>query len=186
MQPVLFGPVQRSVVAALIPRLAPSASVLDIGCGTGRLLDRFGKAMPVSRLVGLDRSTGMAKTARYLRPILRIERATAESLPHPSGCFDAVITTISFHHWSDKSAATSEVFRVLRPGGLFALADVSVDDLPVWPSSLWAVARRHMDDMPALDDRHHHLERAGFRVVEATPTLHGHWISLTLAERPPT
>jgi ubiquinone/menaquinone biosynthesis C-methylase UbiE len=186
MQPVFFGPVQRSVVAALAPRLSPSASVLDIGCGTGRLLDQIGTEWPFSRLVGLDRSTGMAKAALAVRPALGIEQASAEALPHPSDCFDAVVTTVSFHHWSDKTAAVSEVFRVLRPGGLFALTDISVDDLPGWPGRLWAVARRHMHDMPALDERHRLLERAGLRVVEVTPTLHRRWIRLTLAERPPT
>ena len=185
MQPVLFGPVQRSVVAGLVPRLPPSASVLDMGCGTGRLLDRIGTVLPAARLVGLDRSTGMAEAARHLRPRLRIERASAEALPHPSACFDAVVTTISFHHWSDKTAAISEVFRLLRPGGLFALTDISVDDLPGWPRSLWALPRRHMDDMPALNERHRLLESAGLRVIEVTPTLHRRWLSLTLTERPP-
>ena len=64
--------------------------------------------------------------------------------PHPDRCFDVVITTVSFHHWSDKSAALAEVFRVLRPGGLFALTDVSLDDLPARPRSLWALARQRM------------------------------------------
>jgi ubiquinone/menaquinone biosynthesis C-methylase UbiE len=184
MQPVLFGPVQRSVVAALAPRLSPSATVLDIGCGTGRLLDRIGTVLPASHLVGLDRSTGMVTAAQHLRPQLRIERASAEALPHPGACFDAVVTTISFHHWSNKPAALAEVFRVLRPGGLFALTDMSVDDLPAWPGSLWAVARRHMEDMPALEERQRLLENAGLQVVTVGPMLHRRWIKLTLAMRP--
>jgi ubiquinone/menaquinone biosynthesis C-methylase UbiE len=158
--------------------------VLDIGCGTGRLLDRIATVLPAEQLVGLDRSNGMAAAAAHIRPQLRIERATAEALPHPSACFDAVVTTISFHHWSDKATAVAEVFRVLRPAGLFALTDVSVDDLPLWPGSLWAILRRHMADMPSLAERQELLEKAGLRVVEVTPMLHHRWINLTLAERP--
>lgn len=139
---------------------------------------------PGFRLVGLDRSNGMARAAGHLRPSLNVGRASAEALPHPSGCFDAVVTTISFHHWSDKTAAVSEVCRVLRPGGLFALTDISVDDLPRWPGGLWAAARRRMDDMPTIDERNGLLETAGLRVVEAAPTFHHRWIILTLAERP--
>jgi ubiquinone/menaquinone biosynthesis C-methylase UbiE len=158
--------------------------VLDIGCGTGRLLDRIAKVLPAARLVGLDRSEGMAVATRHLRPQLLIERGSAEALPHSSACFDAVVTTISFHHWSDKIGAIAEVFRVLRPGGLFALTDMSVDDLPLWPGGLWSVLRRHMGKMPPLSERQRLLEEGGLRIVEVIPTLHRRWIKLTLAERP--
>jgi hypothetical protein len=77
----------------------------------------------------------------------------------------------------------AEVFRVLRPGGLFALTDVSIDDLPSRPAPVWAVARRRMDDMPALDERDRLIKGAGFRVVDVLPTLHRRWITLTIAER---
>jgi ubiquinone/menaquinone biosynthesis C-methylase UbiE len=183
-QSLLFGPVQRSVVATLAPRLPASGVILDIGCGTGRLLDRVGDVLPSAALVGLDRSAGMADAARRLRPDLWIERGTAEALPHPDGCFDAIVTTISFHHWSDKTAALAEVFRVLRPGGLFALTDVSIDDLPGWPRPLWTLARREMHDMPALGERDGLIKGAGLRVLDVYPTLHRRWITLTLAERP--
>jgi ubiquinone/menaquinone biosynthesis C-methylase UbiE len=183
-QPLLFGPVHRSVVAALAPRLPASAVILDIGCGTGRLLAQVRTALPSATLAGLDRSAGMAAAAHRLRPDLRIERGTAETLPHADVCFDAVMTTISFHHWSDKTAALADVFRVLRPGGLFALTDVSVDDLPGWPRPLWALARRGMEDMPALDERDRLIEGAGLRVLDAFPTLRRRWITLTIAQRP--
>jgi ubiquinone/menaquinone biosynthesis C-methylase UbiE len=158
--------------------------VLDLGCGTGRLLDRVRIAGSGRSLIGLDRSAGMAEEARRLRPYLLIERGTAEALPHPDACIDFVMTTVSFHHWSDKVAALAEVFRVLRPGGLFALTDVSIDDLPVRPRALWALARRRMSDMPAIDERERLLTAAGFRVLDVRPTLHRRWITLTVAERP--
>ncbi len=183
-QSLLFGPVQRSVVATLAPLIPEPRVILDIGCGTGRLLERVGAVVPSAALVGLDRSAGMAEAARRLRPHLGIERGTADALPHPDGCFDAVMTTISFHHWSDKTAALAEVCRVLRPGGLFALTDVSIDDLPGWPRPLWTLARRQMDDMPSLGERDGLIEQAGLRVLNVYPTLHRRWIALTLAERP--
>jgi ubiquinone/menaquinone biosynthesis C-methylase UbiE len=181
---LLFGPVQRSVAATVAPRIPDGGTVLDLGCGTGRLLERLRGREPRATLVGLDRSTGMTTAARRLRPYLSIERGTAEALPHRDGAFDAVVTTISFHHWADKRAGLAEVFRVLRPGGVFALTDISVDDLPSRPSRLWAVARRSMDDMPPLAERERLLVAAGFHVVDQQPTLHGHWATLTIAARP--
>jgi ubiquinone/menaquinone biosynthesis C-methylase UbiE len=184
LQPVLFGPVHASVVATTRARLAASAAVLDIGCGTGRLLERLGAALPDGTLVGLDQSAGMAQAAKRLRPRLTVERGIAEALPHRDGAFDAVFTTVSFHHWTDKPAGIAEVFRVLRPGGLFALTDISRDDLPSWPAPLWALARRRMHDMPRLEERQGMVEAAGFRIVAQEPTLHRRWVVVTLAERP--
>ena len=183
-QRLLFEPVQRSVATALAARLPVSAAVLDVGCGTGRLLDRLGSARPGWSLFGVDRSTGMTSAARRLRPSLPVVQGTAEALPYEEGSFDAVVTTLSFHHWADKPSALAEVFRVLRPGGVLALTDASVDDLPGRPHRLWALARRNMDDMPALRDRDLLLDRAGLRVLEARPALRGRWVTLTLAERP--
>jgi ubiquinone/menaquinone biosynthesis C-methylase UbiE len=183
-QSLLFGPVQRTVAAVLAARLPVSAALLDVGCGTGRLLDRLGSVQPGWSLFGVDRSTGMASAARRLRPSLRIVQGSAEALPYESRSFDAVVTTLSFHHWSDKPSALAEVFRVLRPGGLLALTDASVDDLPGRPRRLWALARRNMDDMPALRDRDLLLDGAGLRVLEVRQALHGRWVTLTLAERP--
>ncbi len=182
-QPLLFGPVQHSVVAAIATRLPTSAAVLDLGCGTGRLLDQMRAARPDAMLIGLDRSDGMVRAAHRLRPHLHIARGAAEALPYADHSFDAVTTTVSFHHWSDKAAALAQVRRVLRPGGLFALTDVSVDDLPDHPRRLWALARRSMDDMPSLAERHRLLHAAGLRVLEIGPTLHHRWVTLTLSER---
>jgi ubiquinone/menaquinone biosynthesis C-methylase UbiE len=183
-QALLFEPVHRSVVAALGRRLRPESRVLDLGCGTGRLLERLGRLVPGTTRIGLDRSAGMAEQARRLRPELHVERGTAESLPHPDCSFDAVITTVSFHHWFDKNAALAEVARVLRPAGLLALTDVSLDDLPGRPGAFWALVRGRMSDMPAIADRDRLLTTAGLRVLDTLPTLHRRWITLTVAERP--
>ena len=121
-----------------------------------------------------------------LAPHLQIVQGTAEALPNPDRGFDVVITTDSFHHWSDKSAALAEVSRMLRCGGLFALADVSLDDLPARSRALWALAPQRMSDMPTHDERDRLLTAAGLRVLDVPPTLHRRWIALTVAERPAT
>jgi ubiquinone/menaquinone biosynthesis C-methylase UbiE len=43
--------------------------------------------------------------------------ATAEDLPFPDESFDAVVSTLSSHHWADPAAAVAEQARVLRPDG---------------------------------------------------------------------
>lgn len=182
-QLLFFGPIQRAVTAALKQRAA-SGRVLDIGAGTGRLLDRLGSAFPGLALFGLDRSAGMLASAHRSRPGLQLVRGAAEAIPFPDESFDVVTSTVSFHHWSDQPRALAEVRRVLRPSGLFALADFSLDDLPRWGITRIVSAHLFEGAVP-LGERKRLLEGAGLRPVDERRALYGHWIPLTLAERAP-
>lgn len=126
----------------------------------------------------------MLSAARRVRPGLHLIRGTAEALPFPDQSLDMVTTTLSFHHWSDQPEALDEVRRVLRPGGLFALADVSVDDLPRVPL-VRLIAGRLLEGGLPLQARRRLLEAAGLRVVDEQRALYGRWIPLTIAERGP-
>jgi ubiquinone/menaquinone biosynthesis C-methylase UbiE len=182
-QVLFFGPIQRSVTTALRDK-AGAGRVLDIGAGTGRLLDRLGSAYPGLALFGLDRSGGMLASAHRVRPHLHLVRGAAEGIPFPDESFDVVTSTVSFHHWSDQPRALAEVRRVLRPAGLFALADFSLDDLPRW--GITRMVSNHLFERAVpLADRKRLLEGAGLRVVGEHRALYRHWIPLTLAERIP-
>lgn len=122
MQRFLFSRVHRAALdlAALPP--AP-ASVLDVGCGTGRLLRAAAVRWPEAQLIGVDPAEGMVDIARALTPGATIHRGLAQSLPLPDASVDLVFSTLSFHHWGDQAAGVREIARVLRPGGRFILVD---------------------------------------------------------------
>ncbi|WP_193195375.1 class I SAM-dependent methyltransferase [Nostoc sp. MG11] len=103
-------------------------NVLDLGCGTGRLLERLATEFPDLRGTGLDLSPQMLRVARQKNrhhPRLIYVEGKAESLPFADGQFDAVFNTISFLHYSEPKQVLSEVARVLAPGGKFYLVDIT-------------------------------------------------------------
>lgn len=103
-------------------------NVLDLGCGTGRLLNRLASQFPQLRGTGIDLSSEMLRQARQSnrhRPRLIYVQGNAASLPFADGQFDAVFNTISFLHYLQPEQVFSEVSRVLRPGGHFYLVDWS-------------------------------------------------------------
>ncbi|MGD1804395.1 class I SAM-dependent methyltransferase [Dapis sp. BLCC M126] len=106
--------------------LPSSANVLDLGCGTGKLLYRLAINFPNLQGTGLDLSPEMISQAnsRNCYPQrLRFLLGNAEEMPLTDEEFDAVFNTISFLHYPHPQQVFNEVSRVLRPGGYFYLVD---------------------------------------------------------------
>lgn len=133
-QVFLFDPVHRAVLGFLPADLAPQV-VLDIGCGTGRLLRKAALRWPGARLVGVDPAEGMIAQARQRTPGAEFHVSTVETLSLSEGSVDLALSTVSFHHWFDQALALRQVAKILRPGGYFVLAD------PVIPLGLERVFR---------------------------------------------
>ncbi|MEV6555149.1 methyltransferase domain-containing protein [Nocardia sp. NPDC051756] len=100
-------------------RLSPGASVIDVGCGSGRavaeLADRG--AIPI----GIDPSAQMIDAARTRWPALDFRLGTAETLPLSGESVSAYRADKVFHEIADPAAALTEAHRVLTPGGRIVL-----------------------------------------------------------------
>ena len=115
-----------NVAGAMVP--AP-AVILDVGCGTGRLLMKAAERWPRASLTGVDPSDGMVEIARRQVQGAGIYLGNAESLPVADTSVDIVFSSISFHHWTDQAKGVGEIARVLRPGGCLCIADMT---MPAW------------------------------------------------------
>lgn len=107
-------------------KLSDRPHVLDLGCGTGRLLNRLAKQFPNLQGTGLDLSTQMLRQARESNqhhPRLIFIQGNAESLPFADGQFDTVFNTISFLHYPNPERVFAEISRVLPWQGQFYLVD---------------------------------------------------------------
>jgi ubiquinone/menaquinone biosynthesis C-methylase UbiE len=124
---LFFGRIHRPVVNAVCSGRVLPRRVVDLGCGTGRLLEALLPRLAGTELVGIDPAQGMIAVARTrfaAEPRVRLEVATADHLPLADASVDVATTTMSFHHWEEQGTALREVVRVLAPGGRFLLADV--------------------------------------------------------------
>ena len=105
-----------------------AVSVLDMACGTGRLVRELRRVYPAVGLTGLDLSAPYLREAerhlKGLRPATWIE-ANAETMPLPDASQDIVACIYLFHELPPEVRRTvaREIARVLKPGGLFVFID---------------------------------------------------------------
>ncbi|MEA5446084.1 methyltransferase domain-containing protein [Gammaproteobacteria bacterium AB-CW1] len=127
-------------IAATERRLAlePAGQLLDVGCGTGRLLARLRQSHPEWELTGTDLSTGMLDVAhRRLDDEVSLARAPAEQLPFANATFDVLVSTSAFHYIPDPARALAEMRRVLRPGARLLITDWCRDYLSMRALDRW-------------------------------------------------
>ena len=101
--------------------LAGGEEVLDAGCGSGRLTARLAERLPRGRVVGLDLSQDMLRTARAALAAANagnvvLVRGDVARLPFVAA-FDAIFSTATFHWVLDHDALFGSIFAALRPGG---------------------------------------------------------------------
>ena len=124
---------KRRLMSAL--DLRPGQDVLDIGCGPGTDLDRLAKAVaPLGSVTGMDLDPAMLAEARRRfagHPAVSIQAGDAHALPLGDASIDRARADRMLQHVANPAGVLSEVFRILRPGGLFGMAEPDWDTLAV-------------------------------------------------------
>jgi ubiquinone/menaquinone biosynthesis C-methylase UbiE len=114
----------------LTERIRDRRSIADLGCGTGELLGLLVKGQ-YGMLIGVDASPEMLEQARLKLPDARpieLRLGEVEYLPMKDQEVDTVVMSMVLYHIFQPEKAIHEVFRVLKPGGLFLLADFDHHD----------------------------------------------------------
>jgi ubiquinone/menaquinone biosynthesis C-methylase UbiE len=127
LQAILCAPAHRAALRLAHRHMPRPRRVLDVGCGTARLLRQARPWYPQADLVGVDLAWAMLAAATAATPAaleICYLRACAERLPFTEDVFDLVLATLSVRHWTDLPGGLAEIGRVLSPGGVLVVADV--------------------------------------------------------------
>jgi len=159
----------RGLLARLSPR--PGQHILDIGScigGPARLLvSEYG-----CRVTGIDLTQEFCDVAVMLteKTVLddrvSFRRANALDLPFDDACFDGAYSQNVSMNISDKAAFYGEAYRILKPGGLFAAAEIAEgpEGPPFFPVP-WALTPEN-SHLASLDETRKTLAAAGFENIE--------------------
>lgn len=180
----MAGIPEQAVLASLgcgnptaLAQLKPGEIVLDLGSGGGiDVLLSAKRVSPGGKAYGLDMTDEMLALARQNQEKSGVRNAEflngeIENIPLPASSVDVVISNCVINLSADKDRVLAEAFRVLRPGGRFAVSDVVVHgDVP-------DKIRKNMElwvgcVAGALQDSEYisKLARAGFEEVTIEPT----------------
>lgn len=164
-------------VPTAVADLHPGETVLDLGSGAGGdVLISARRVAPGGKAIGLDMTPEMLDLARRNAAQAGVDNVEflegyLEQVPLPDASVDVIISNCVINLAADKDVVLAEAFRVLRPGGRFAVSDV--------------IAHEDMDDATRADlaewtgciagalteaDFRAKLERAGFTAVDIQVT----------------
>ena len=120
-------------------RLRGDERVLDLGCGRGAVLTAVARRLTTGRVTGIDLWSTHDQSGNSRDVTLRnaslegvperidIETGDMRALPFPDGSFDVVVSSLAIHNIrsnADRARAIAEAWRVLKPAGRLAIADI--------------------------------------------------------------
>lgn len=162
-----------SEVLSRLTGIRPDATVLDVGCGTGRVTEALLALVPDGRVLAVDQSPDMVALARtrlgdraqvWCQDVLELE------LEEP---VDAVVSTATLHWVPDHDRLWSRLAEVLRPGGVLEVQCGGAGNLERVRGVIDAVAREQAPELigwspwvfASPQETERRLQRSGFAAI---------------------
>lgn len=129
-------------------RLRPGATVADLGAGTGKFLSSLRRTG--ATMLAIEPVVAMREKLVEANPDVCALKGTAEAIPLPDACLDALVCAQSFH-WFANPRALAEIRRTLKPGGRLGLIWNVRDESVGWVAAITDIIAPFEGDAP----RHH-------------------------------
>ena len=126
----------RKRVIEIISKIKPT-KVLDIASGTGDLAIMAAQKTNALEIIGADISEGMLEVGKQkikklgLSNRIKMQVADSENLPFKTNYFDAITVAFGVRNFENLDKGLSEIYRVLKPSGIFIVLETSVPTLPI-------------------------------------------------------
>jgi ubiquinone/menaquinone biosynthesis C-methylase UbiE len=177
-QAATLGLVDVAALRRLPEQLGRPLRLLDVCCGTGRLLDALARRLPEAEMDGVDASPDMLAQAKRLldyRPNVRLLRAVAgpgecANLPYAPGRFDLLTCANALHYFPNPAVTLAGFRRLLESAGQLVLEDYTRRAAPFpWPAFEWLIRRVDPGHIRAytLAEAGAQCDQAGLRVTRA-------------------
>ncbi len=164
-EPAYAGAASNSLPQAA---LVSEATILDIGCGTGRLTGGIKSLFPEASVCASDIAFPMLVKSRENLGVTGFKpvQADCEALPFEDSAFNIVASSLTYQWATDIFSAFKEANRVLRKNGLFVFSTLGPDTLRELREcySLAKSAYKYLMTFKSLDEVAHELKKAGFNV----------------------
>lgn len=157
-------------------------NIADLGCGTGELIESLSQDS-IHTLIGVDSSPEMLDQARSRlsgKDNAELRLGELEHLPMKNKEIDTAVMNMVLHHISQPELPIAEVYRVLKPGGMFVLSDFEKHDQEkinkIMGGSWFGFEKEKINTW---------LKEAGFRVqgTNSYPVNHGLIINIFTAQK---
>ena len=155
------------------------ATVLDVGCGGGRTIEKL--AQVATSVYGVDYASGsVGESQSHNKQLIaegrvHVERASVSQLPFTGDFFDVATAVETQYYWPDLANDMQEILRVLKPGGrLMIVAESYKGGRNDW--LLGPVMRLISSNRLSADDQRTLFQSAGYTEIELFEELRKGWL----------
>jgi ubiquinone/menaquinone biosynthesis C-methylase UbiE len=141
---------------------------LHIACGNGSATSLILRHFDADRMAAVDRNSDAVASARRDRPADGIDYSVQDvrSLHFADDSFDTVFDLADLHNFADWERGMAEIRRVLKPGGLLMLEEITRETVSHGAGRLFRALTEHpYDQMMTIDSLREYLSRYGFEIL---------------------
>jgi SAM-dependent methyltransferase len=151
--------------------IKPNFTILDVGFGGGKTINRLAERIPQGKVYGIDYSSDMVEYAKKVNKKyvengkVELREASADDTGFTTDMFDLVTACETYYFWPSLPAAFQEIKRVLKPNGRLLMINEMIKDGVNDVKDAEIIQKTHLHLFP-LEEIKAMLESAGFVTVE--------------------